>query len=270
MTVQLVDIGVNLHNHSFDQDRDEVIERAIEQGVTTMILTGTSLGESQQALEFAQAYPEHCFSTAGVHPHVAKEVNAGTFVTLKSLLADPKVVAVGETGLDFNRDFSPRPLQEWVFEQQLALAEETALPLFCHERDAAKRFADIVAAHRDHIGSLVVHCFTADKKALFRYLDLDCHIGITGWVCDERRGTHLHPLLHNIPANRLMVETDAPWLLPKTLTEKPKNRRNEPAFLPEVVKTIARVVAKPVAQVAEETRKTAQAFFNLAVDPDEK
>ncbi len=270
MTVQLVDIGVNLHNSSFDRDRDDVIERAIEQNVTTMILTGTSLDESQQALQLAQTYPQHCFSTAGIHPHAAKEANAQTFVALKSLLAKPKVVAVGETGLDFNRDFSPRPQQESVFEQQLALAKETALPLFCHERDAAERFAQIIAAYRDHIGPLVVHCFTADKKALFRYLDLDCHIGITGWICDERRGTHLHPLLHNIPANRLMVETDAPWLLPRTLATKPKNRRNEPAFLPEVVKMIARVTAKPVAQVARETRETAQAFFNLAADRDEK
>ena len=222
MSPDFVDIGVNLANKAFDKDRDAVMERAVNAGVKQMVLTGTSLAESEKVLELSQQYSEVCFSTAGVHPHDAKDVQIQDITTLKSLLAEEKVVAVGETGLDFNRDFSPRPVQVSVFEQQIELAIETSLPLFCHERDASERFAEIIKSCRDNISQLVVHCFTADKTALYRYLDLDLHIGITGWVCDERRGTHLHPLLKDIPANRLMIETDSPYLLPGTLTKKPK------------------------------------------------
>ena len=263
MTLQLVDIGVNLSNKAFDKDRDDVVNRAIEHGVTTMILTGTSLRESRQVLELARDYPGNCFCTAGIHPHEAKETNVQTFKELKSLFNEPEVVAVGETGLDFNRDFSPRRTQESVFENQLELAIESGLPLFCHERDASERFSEIIKSYRDQIGKLAVHCFTADKTALYRYLDLDCHIGITGWICDKRRGTHLHSLMKDIPANRLMVETDAPWLLPRTLATKPRDRRNEPAFLSEVVKVIACHTRKSPERVALETRKTSLEFFNL-------
>ncbi|WP_286196638.1 TatD family hydrolase [Thalassotalea sp. G20_0] len=263
MTQQLVDIGVNLSDKAFDQDRDEVVSRAVEHGVTTMILTGTSLTESQKVLGLARKYSEHCFCTAGIHPHGAKDANTQTFKELKALFSEPEVVAVGETGLDFNRDFSPRPVQEKVFERQLELAIESGLPLFCHERDASERFADIIKNYRDQVSKLVVHCFTADKTALYRYLDLDCHIGITGWICDERRGTHLHTLMKDIPASRLMVETDSPWLLPRSLAKKPKNRRNEPAFLFEVVQMIATHTGLSPEQVARQTRATSLEFFNL-------
>jgi TatD DNase family protein len=259
----LVDIGVNLTDKQFNKDREEVVERAVDAGVTTMILTGTAVKESVQALELTRRFPEHCFSTAGIHPHDAKNATEACFNELKGLMAEPSVVAAGEMGLDFNRDFSPRPVQESVFIRQLELAVETGLPAFCHERDASERFADIAKDYRDHLSGLVVHCFTADKKALYRYLDLDFHIGMTGWVCDERRGTHLHPLLKDIPANRLMIETDAPWLLPRTMDKKPKNRRNEPAYLGWVVKTISEHTGKNPEQVATETRETAVQFFNL-------
>ncbi|WP_216636846.1 TatD family hydrolase [Endozoicomonas ascidiicola] len=263
MTLRLADIGVNLSDQAFDVDRDEVISRAVEAGVTTMILTGTSLEESQQVLNLANQYSEYCFSTVGIHPHHAKYVQHSTMAELKSLLMENKVVAIGETGLDFNRDFSPRQVQEKVFEQHLELAIETGMPLFCHERDASERFAEMIKGCRDQISRLVIHCFTAEKTALYRYLDLDCHIGITGWICDERRGTHLHPLVKDIPSDRLMIETDAPWLLPRTLTRKPKNRRNEPAFLMEVVKEIAAHTGKKEAVIAKETLDTALSFFNL-------
>lgn len=267
MTAQFIDIGVNLSNKAFAKDRDQVLERAINAGVTQMVLTGTSLSESHQVLELSHQYQDYCYCTAGVHPHDAKDVKPENINDLRTLLKEDKVVAAGETGLDFNRDFSPRPVQEKIFEQQIELAIETGLPLFCHERDASERFAGIVKSCRDQISKLVVHCFTADKAALYRFLDLDLHIGITGWVCDERRGTHLHPLLKDIPANRLMIETDSPYLLPRTLTRKPKNRRNEPAFLAEVATMIALHTGKTTEQVAQETTATARTFFNLP-DPD--
>ncbi len=264
MNSELIDIGVNLADRAFDKDRDEVVERAVEAGVSTLILTGTSLEESQKTLQLAEQYSEYCYTTAGIHPHYAKDATAQHFAELKDMYSEKKVVAVGETGLDFNRDFSPRPVQELIFEKQIELAIESGLPLFCHERDASERFSDIVKAYRDDISDLVVHCFTADKESLYRYLDLDLHIGITGWVCDERRGLHLHPLLKDISANRLMIETDGPYLLPRTLKPKPKSRRNEPAFLGSVVETIAAQTGKPNEQIAQETTQTAKAFFRLS------
>ncbi|MTI12117.1 TatD family hydrolase [Sansalvadorimonas verongulae] len=263
MKPALVDIGVNLGDKAFDKDRDDVVERALETGITTMILTGTTLEESQHTLKLAEQYPDHCFTTAGIHPHYAKDATEQHFTELVDMYESDKVVAVGEAGLDFNRDFSPRPVQEQVFEKQIELAIDKGLPLFCHERDASKHFADIVKAYRDDMSDLVVHCFTANKESLYRYLDLDLHIGITGWVCDERRGFHLHPLLKDIPANRLMLETDCPYLLPRTLKPKPKSRRNEPAFLVEVVNTIAEQTGKSFEQVAAETTATAKAFFRI-------
>ncbi|AMO56649.1 preprotein translocase subunit TatD [Endozoicomonas montiporae] len=259
----MIDIGVNLTDKQFNRDREAVVERAVAAGVNTLILTGTDMDESIAALELAQQYPEHCYSTAGIHPHSAKEATDSSYKTLSSLFQEQTVVAAGEMGLDFNRDFSPRPVQETVFEQQLALAVQHNMPAFCHERDASQRFFDIVREFRDELSGLVVHCFTADKEALYRYLDLDLHIGITGWVCDERRGTHLHPLLRDIPKNRLMIETDAPWLLPRTMDKKPKNRRNEPAFLPWVARTIAEHTGETAEQVMQETAETARLFFNL-------
>ncbi|MDE1465547.1 TatD family hydrolase [Spartinivicinus poritis] len=261
--LHLIDIGVNLTNNRFDHDRKAVIERAINTGVATLILTGTDLTESEAALSLCQQWPEHCYSTAGIHPHYAKDFHTSQINNLKALAKEPQVKALGEMGLDFNRDFSPRPIQEHVFIQQLELAAELKLPVFCHERDAFERQRAILREFRDHLVNIVIHCFTGEKQALYGYLDLDCHIGITGWVCDERRGYHLHPLLKDIPDNRLMVETDAPYLLPRSLAKKPANRRNEPCYLSEVVKTIAKQVNKPIEQVAKETTETAKAFFNI-------
>ena len=261
----MIDIGVNLTDRQFDRDREDVIQRAVKAGVNTLILTGTDLEESVQAAKLAGQFSETCFSTAGFHPHGARNADKGSFKELCKLFGHDKVVAVGETGLDFNRDFSPRPVQEKVFEQQLELAVQYQLPAFCHERDAARRFHDIACQYRDDLCGMVVHCFTADREALYRYLDLDLHIGITGWVCDERRGTHLHPLLKDIPANRLMIETDAPWLLPGTMDKKPRNRRNEPAFLPWIVKMVASHTGKSPEQIMQETTATAVRFFNLPV-----
>ena len=259
----MIDIGVNLTDKQFNRDREAVVERAVEAGVNTLILTGTDIEESVAALQLAREFALYCYSTAGIHPHSAKEATEGSFKELSSLFQEDKVVAAGEMGLDFNRDFSPRTIQESVFEQQLELAIQHNMPAFCHERGASQRFYDIVREVRDDLSRLVVHCFTADKEALYRYLDLDLHIGITGWVCDERRGTHLHPLLKDIPQNRLMIETDSPWLLPRTMDKKPKNRRNEPAFLPWITKTIAEHTDKTPEQVVRETSNTARVFFNL-------
>lgn len=255
------DIGVNLTDKQFRDDRDEVLERARCAGVTWQLLTGTNVDESRQAMELASQHHD-LFATAGLHPHSARFYSPALENELRELLSQDSVKAAGEMGLDFNRDFSPRPDQERAFEAQLALAVEYRLPVFLHERDAHERFAPILKAYRDHLVGAVVHCFTGSRQALFDYLDLDCHIGITGWVCDERRGKPLAELVHNIPDNRLLLETDAPYLLPRDLPEPPpKKRRNEPSLLPWIGERVATLRAQDVASVAQMTSANARALF---------
>jgi TatD DNase family protein len=260
----LVDIGINLTHRSFDRDRDAVIARAVTAGVATLVITGTSAADSQRAAALARARPTTSFSTAGVHPHHAKECDATTIGTLRSLAADANVVAIGECGLDFNRDFSPRDVQERWFEAQLELAVEVGLPVFLHERDAEERMLAILGKHRPKLLGGVVHCFTGSAATVERYLGLDLHIGITGWICDERRGASLVEAAPRIPLDRLMIETDAPFLLPRSLGKAAaKERRNEPAYLPEVVKALARATKRDEREIATETTRTARRFFRL-------
>lgn len=266
--MQLIDIGVNLTNPSFAGREREVVERAYAAGVGQLILTGTDVEGSEQALALSRRLDESAerlFSTAGIHPHSASAWTGETERQLRALLREKTVCAVGECGLDFNRDFSPRPQQEKVLEAHLALAVELQLPVFLHERDADERLLAIVRDFRDQLPAAVIHCFTGEKRALFNYLDLDLHIGITGWICDERRGTHLHPLVREIPRGRLMLESDAPYLLPRTLRPKPKNGRNEPAYLPEVLREVALHRGESPDDVAAHTTDCARGFFSLPV-----
>lgn len=263
----LVDIGANLTHQSFDRDRDAVIQRARAANVTRLILTGTDLAHARQAAELAERHPG-LYATAGVHPHDADNWTPGMARDMASLYARDSIVAVGECGLDFNRNFSTPAEQEHAFEAQLALAVEHNLPLFIHERDAGRRMREMLASWRDDIGQAVIHCFTADRDTLYGYLDLDLHIGLTGWLCDERRGHHLRPLVGDIPLHRLMVETDCPYLLPRNLPAKLKGRRHEPALLPWIVREIAHWQGVPEATLAAATTQTASDFFRLPADAE--
>lgn len=263
MSQQWIDIGVNLTDSAFNKDLEDVLERAIENGVTQMVVTGTTADESEQAVALCTKYSDTLRCTAGVHPHYASEFTPETEKFLRDLYKEPSVVAVGETGLDFNRNFSTPEQQIKAFEVQLELAAECGLPLFLHERDAFKKQFEMLKSYRDQISNAVAHCFTGEKEALYGYLDLDLHIGITGWVCDERRGSHLHPLLKEIPANRLMLETDAPYLLPRDLKPKPKSRRNEPVHLPHIAQKVASLVNKPVELLSEQTLQNTRRFFDM-------
>ncbi|PSW13065.1 3'-5' ssDNA/RNA exonuclease TatD [Photobacterium sanctipauli] len=259
----MIDIGVNLTNNRFDKDRDEVVIRAREAGVHSLILTGTSIEESQQALQMARRWPHYCYSTAGVHPHDAKTVDDLSLPVIRELAQSPEVVAIGECGLDFNRDFSPRPQQEAVFEAQLALAAELNMPVFMHCRDAHERFVDILKPWRDKLPAAVLHCFTGSEAELRECLALDLHIGITGWVCDERRGTELRDIVKYIPADKLMIETDCPYLLPRDYRPKPKSSRNEPKFLPHIASVIAQCRGEDPQAVMAQSYATTQAFFKI-------
>jgi TatD DNase family protein len=259
--MQLVDIGANLTHPAFHGDLPEVLARADAAGVNVVVVTGTSVQESTAALALSKNHPGAIFATAGVHPHHARECNDRTIPALRVLAQQPGVVAIGECGLDFNRNYSPHPDQEKWFEAQVALACELGKPLFLHSRDASEPFIRIL--QKFSLPNAVAHCFTGDKAELHAYLDLGLHIGITGWICDERRGAHLLQLVKDVPADRLMLETDSPYLTPRDLHPQPKARRNEPAYLPHILRTVARALGKPPEQVAEQTTRNARAFFGL-------
>jgi TatD DNase family protein len=258
----LIDIGVNLTHDSFDADFPDVLARARDAGVTQMVVTGASPDGSEKALQIAERH-EHLYATAGIHPHHAEETTPEVISLLTDLLQHDKVKAVGETGLDFFRDFSPRPAQIISFEKHIEVAIDTGLPMFLHERDAYPAFAEVLSSYRDQLGDVVVHCFTGEKDALYAYLDLDCHIGITGWICDERRGHHLHELVGDIPENRIMIESDAPYLMPRTISPKPRTRRNEPMYLTAVCETLARCRNITYDALAHLTTANARRFFGL-------
>ena len=263
--MDLIDIGANLTHDSFDHDRDAVLQRARDAGIAQLVVTGASREHSPRALALARAHPGTLFATAGVHPHHATEYTAECDAEMRALLAQPEVVAVGECGLDYFRDFSPRHAQRRAFELQLEIAADCGKPLFLHQRDAHRDFVDVMKGFEGRIGPAVVHCFTGTREELFECLDNDWHIGITGWLCDERRGLHLRELVKSIPADRLMIETDAPYLLPRTVKPAPSHRRNEPMYLAHIVEELARDRGETVEATAAATTAAARAFFRLPV-----
>jgi TatD DNase family protein len=270
--MQLIDIGANLSHDSFDPDRDAVLQRARDAGVVQMVVTGASREHSPRALALARAHPGFLYATAGVHPHHAVEYTDECDAEMRALHAQPEVVAVGECGLDHFRDFSPRPAQRRAFERQLQLASDLAAngvrkPVFLHQRDAHADFMAVMKNFDGRLGPAVVHCFTGTRRELFDYLDQDWYIGITGWLCDERRGAHLRELVPHIPAHRLMIETDAPYLLPRTVRPQPSHRRNEPMYLAHIVEELARDRGEDAADTARVTTATARGFFGLPTVP---
>ena len=257
--MQVVDIGANLTHAAFKQDLAEVVARAREAGVAQIIVTGSAVDESLAATRVADRFGLH--ATAGVHPHHARDCGPSTIAALRDIARHARVVAIGECGLDFNRNYSPHPDQEKWFVAQLELGIELGKPLFLHSRDAHPRFSEILQIHRPE--KAVAHCFTGEQAELHAYLDLGLHIGITGWICDERRGRHLVELVRHIPRDRLLLETDSPYLTPRDLTPQPKARRNEPAFLPHILRAVARALGRPPEEIAAETTRNAMAFFGL-------
>lgn len=259
----LIDIGVNLTHDSFDHDRGAVLQRAAAAGVARMIVTGTSVTTSVQALSLPEPEPGRLYATAGIHPHHASEFDEHSIDALRPLLDDPRGVAVGECGLDFFRDFSPRDMQERAFAAQLELAAETGLPVFLHQRDAHAMFIAMLQQVRDRLSGGVAHCFTGGPEELRDCLDLDLYIGVTGWVCDERRSGPLRAALPDIPLDRLLLETDAPYLLPRDLKPRPKTRRNEPCHLAHVLARVAAEMGQPPETVAEAATSNTERLFGL-------
>lgn len=261
--LNLIDIGANLTHDSFDADRPQVLERAAAAGVGRVVVTGTSVTSSVRAAALCEAHAGTVSATAGVHPHHAADFDSHTAAALRALLANPAFVAVGECGLDFFRDYSPREAQRRAFVAQLELASDVGKPVFLHQRDAHEEFVALLTPMRQRLVGGVAHCFTGGPAELDAYLELDLDIGITGWVCDERRGAALRTAIPRIPLDRLLVETDAPYLLPRDLAPKPQGRRNEPKFLVHIVERLAALMNQPVAVVARATTANAERLFGL-------
>lgn len=259
-----IDIGINSTHAPLATAFPEVLTRAREAKVRAGLLTGTSLASAEAALAQASAAGPGFGATVGVHPHDAAGAPEDLAAQLRCLAAHPAACAIGETGLDFNRDYSPRPVQERVFQTQLALAEETGLPLFLHERDAADRFQGCFAPFEGKVSG-VLHCFTGDPAMLAWGLAQDLYFGVTGWVCDERRGEALREALLSIPDDRLLLETDAPFLVPRTL--RPRPRHNEPAFLPVVAETVATLRGLPLPSLAAQCAANTVRLFGDRLRP---
>ncbi|MDB6044304.1 MAG: hydrolase TatD [Gammaproteobacteria bacterium] len=261
--VPLIDIGINLGHDSYDVDRDAVIARAKAVGVVQMIVTGATTAGSRHAIELARSRPGELFATAGVHPHHATELTPDALSELAELTRQAEVVAVGECGLDYCRDFSPRAAQQAAFHRQLELAAHLRKPVFLHQRDAHEDFLAILREHRKNLSAGVAHCFTGSGPELAAYLELGLAIGITGWICDERRGAHLLPLMRAIPADRLLLETDGPYLLPRDLRPKPPSRRNEPVYLPHIARIVADARGEQLEALALSSTAAARNLFGL-------
>ena len=280
----MIDIGANLANPAFDRDRDAVLGRAAAAGVRGVIITGTSVDDSRAALALAQGrapsagtpdseahaqpsprpddHTPRLYATAGVHPHESGSATGDWCAAIAALARQKRVVAIGETGLDYHRNYSSPADQRRVFRTQVELAARLGKPLFVHDRESGGETRRTLAELGGAV-ACVIHCFTGSAHELDGYLDDGHHIGVTGWICDERRGRELARLVRRIPADRLMIETDAPYLLPRTITPKPRSRRNEPAFLPWVAQRVAECRGEHPRDLMARTSRNATRFFAL-------
>ena len=259
-----IDIGVNLTGSSFKKDIHRVIERAQQVGVQKLVVTGTDVKHSEQALDLTRLYESVCYSTAGLHPHHASDYSDDLLSELREMLTNQDVVAVGECGLDFNRNFSTRKQQIRAFEAQLEMAIEVQKPVFLHQRNAHEDFVSIIKSCRNDLNQVVAHCFTGSIEEVNDYILLDMHVGVTGWICDERRGLSLQQAVKHVPLDRIMLETDAPYLLPRDLQERPvAKNRNEPCFLPHITSTVAEHMKVDESKLIAAAYKNSYDFFNL-------
>ena len=262
----MIDICCNFTHPTLNAQLPQVLARAQQAGVHTMIVTASDVADSTNAVALAHHYPDCLWASVGVHPHHAERWHDNSYAILKKLAADAKVIAIGEAGLDYYRNLSAAATQRFVFEKQIELAIETGLPLFMHQRDAHHDYVNILKAHRKHITNAVVHCFTGNRTMLDDYLNLDLYIGVTGWICDERRATDLRDAITAIPSNRLMLETDAPYLVPRTLGRQFYNKPNEPAYLPHIARDIARRRKVEITDLIEQTINNSYHFYGKIME----
>ena len=257
----MIDIGANLTHKSFDHDLDDVIKRSLDAGVEKIIVTASSISESKRVAAMTKQYSGILWGTAGVHPHNAKEAGDLFAETLDELIQNENIVAVGECGLDYFRNLSEPREQQKTFRIQLQIATKNSLPVFLHQRDAHNDFIGILKENESSVIDGVAHCFTGNKKQLKACLDIGLYIGITGWLCDPRRNQDLIDSIHYIPMDKLLIETDSPYLMPKALEKELKTRRNEPCFLPHVAQAIAELKKLDLREVMLNTYQNSERLF---------
>jgi len=238
VTMKLFDSHCHLDDRAYDNDIPEVVKRMNTAGVAAAMIIGTTLPRSIKAVSLAESFPG-LYASVGIHPHDAKSCNEATLKTFRNLAKNPVVRAWGEIGLDFNRMFSPRETQEKWLIRQLEIAAELNLPVIFHERDSNGRLIEILRTYFKNVKNGVIHCFSGNKTELKQYLDFGLYIGITGIVTIKGRGADLRKLVPFIPVERILIETDAPYLTPAP--EKNHIMRNEPAFVRSVLLKLAAV-----------------------------
>jgi TatD DNase family protein len=256
----LIDIGVNINHSCFLDDLDKTIEDMLQASVKGMICIASDMVESQlvQSLSLEHSM---LWNTLGCHPHQAKTWNAQSQLELASLIDKARPVAIGETGFDFNRNYSTPAEQRYAFSEQIELASQYQLPLYLHERDAHQEMIEMLSKFPNLAKKSVIHCFTGSRAELDRYLALGLSIGITGWVCDERRGANLKASIPHIPLDRLLLETDAPYLLPRNIRPRPK--KNHPKFLPWVAEEVSKLKGISLEELVKTTTENTERVFGI-------
>jgi TatD DNase family protein len=250
--VNLTDSHCHLDSEQFDQDREAVIERARAAGVACMMAIGTGNGppDLEAGIRLAERYP-FIYATVAVHPHEASKATDETFARMKELAQHPKVLAIGETGLDYHYDFSPRDTQRAVFERQLHLAAEARKPVVIHTREA---WADTLETLRSHWrGEGIMHCFTGDEDQARQALDLGFYLSFGG-VLTFPRAESVRQAARLAPEDRILIETDCPYLAPVPR----RGKRNEPAFMVETAARLAVVRGCTAEAVADQTTRNFQ------------
>ena len=258
---EIADIACNFTSERFDKDLNEVINRAIANKITKFGLICSQMSDVNKLLKIYEQYSKNMFYTIGVHPHHANEINDDYLKKLKDEITTNNPHAIGETGLDFFRNLSTYEEQIYAFEEQIKIAIDTNKPLFLHQRDSHDDFIKILRKYSSDISKAVVHCFTGTQEQLDDYLELDFYIGVTGWICDEKRNVELRKTIKNIPLEKLMIETDCPYLIPKNLVEKPKNNRNEPSNLNHIINEIAELMEIDIDILRKQTFENTINYF---------
>ena len=261
-TAPLIDIGANLLDKQLHKNFDSIIDRSKKNNITNIVITSSNINDTHQAKELIDKEPGYLFTTVGFHPHNAREYQDNHYSEMEDLCKLDYVKAIGECGLDYKRNYSTKKQQIYCFQSHLELASQITLPMFLHERDAHFDFVNLLRQYINKIEDVVVHCFTGNKNSLKKYLDLDCYIGITGWITDPNRGIHLHDIIKYIPHDRLMIETDSPYLLPFSDSIKNKSY-NEPCNLIFVLDEISRILKKDKKELSSQIYTNTCRFFNI-------
>lgn len=259
----IIDTHAHL-NMDFDKDLDETVSRAADAGVTNIITVGTDLESSRKAVELSERYAG-VYAAVGIHPHDVSAITMADMDSLGKIAMDPRVVAIGETGLDFYRDISPKDKQIIALLWQLDLAEETGLPVIIHCRQAAEEMVVLLrsrlppSTRQQYRG--VIHCFNGNINDAKEYLDMGFHISLGGYI-SYPKSTGLHEVIRSIPKDRLLVETDCPFLPPQNY----RGKRNEPAYITFTVKALAETMSEPYEDIAAATTQNAGRLFGLPLD----